>query len=412
MGNQTLENQTGHVWMTSVWTAAEIRKGMEALLVQFASTLPENQNAHIVLKPNLNNDLVALSGNCTDLRVLTALVEGLQARGFQNISIADGSNVGVDRRGIDTFKRLRVDALAQRLGVQTCNLNAQDGRQHPLHGGATPRIAAIIEDADFLVSVPTVKTHVEAGLSCAMKNWVGIVVGQDKRQMHYALNQNIQAINEVVKPDLVVVDGIVGMEGNGPGDGEPVRLGFLVGATHAPLCDLAVARMVGLECERIPYLMEARAAGVLSDADVHDVSKAFSLVKQMVPAPDRPVIAKVSEDPRLAWLKRAVRPLTDRPVIAEAAYRLGVIQDVYNLEDDEIQGIRRGEADCTPCKACEDVCPTGLRVDEIGIKTDMPDCIGCLYCWWVCPDDVLQLQGSAGAMHRQVDRYKQVIEKL
>ena len=62
--------------------------------------------------------------------------------------------------------------------------------------------------------------------------------------------------------------------------------------------------------------------------------------------------------------------------------------------------------------ACEDVCPTGLKVEEIGIKTEFPECIGCLYCWWVCPDDVLQLQGASGAMHRQVDRYKRVIEKL
>ena len=412
MGYQSLNNDTGQVWATMAWTADEIRREIESLLNHFSERLPENLDAQIVLKPNLNNDLVALSGNCTDLRVLASLVEGLQQRGYRNLTIADGSNVGVDRRGIDTFKRLRVDALAERHGVRTVNLNLEDGRTHALHGGANPRIAAIIEDADFLICVPTIKTHVEAGMSCAMKNWVGIVVGQDKRQMHYALNQNIQAINEVVKPDLIVVDGIVGMEGNGPGDGEPVRLGFLVGATHAPLCDLSVAQMVGLERQRIPYLMEAIRVGVLSEADIEAVTESFSLVKKMVPAPDRPTLAKVSEDPRLAWLKRAVRPLTDKPVIAEAAYRLGVIQDVYNLEDDEIQGITRSQKECAPCTACEDVCPTGLVVDEIGVKTEMPDCIGCLYCWWVCPDDVLQLHGSAGAMHRQVDRYKQVIENL
>ena len=152
--------------------------------------------------------------------------------------------------------------------------------------------------------------------------------------------------------------------------------------------------------------------GMLTDRDVAEVQQAFSLVKSIVPAPERPTLAKVSDDPRLAWLKRAVRPLTDKPAVAEAAYRLGVIQDVYNLEDDDIQGIQRQEAECTPCTACADVCPTGLKVDEIGIKTELPDCIGCLYCWWVCPDDVLQLEGSAGAMHRQVERYKQVIEKL
>jgi uncharacterized protein (DUF362 family)/ferredoxin len=412
MGQQALETSTGRVWMTPAWTASEIRTGMDALLERFSDVLPADRGAHIVLKPNLNNDLVALSGNCTDLRVLSSLIDGLQGLGYARITIADGSNVGVDRRGIDTFGRLRVDALAERAGVETVNLNTQPGRTISLCGGAKPRIAAIVESADFLISVPTIKTHVEAGLSCAMKNWVGIVVGQDKRQMHYALNQNIQALNAVVKPDLVVVDGIVGMEGNGPGDGEPVRLGFLVGATHAALCDVAVARMVGLELDRIPYLGHALDEGVVSDADVQDVARAFSVVRSVKPAPDRPTLAKVSEDPRLAWLKKAVRPLTDRSVVAEAAYRLGVIQDVYNLEDDAVSGVRRKPGDCGPCTACQDVCPTGLTVDEIGVKIDMPDCIGCLYCWWVCPDDVIQIEGTVGAMHRQVDRYKKAIEKL
>ena len=412
MGEQELENSTGRVWMTRAWTAAEIQAGLEDLLCRFEDILPTDSAAHIVLKPNLNNDLVALSGNCTDLRVLASLIELLQDRGYTRITIADGSNVGVDRRGIDTFARLRIDALAERAGVKTVNLNNEPGRTVKLHGGATPQIAAIVEDADFLISVPTVKTHVEAGLSCSMKNWVGIVVGQDKRQMHYALNENIQALNAVVRPDLVVVDGIVGMEGNGPGDGDPVRLGFLVGATHAPLCDVAVARMVGLEVSRIPYLGHALDAGVLTETDVREAGEAFSVVRSIQPAPDRPTLAKVSEDPRLAWLKKAVRPLTDRPIVAEAAYRLGVIQDVYNLEDDAVTGVRRSAVDCAPCSACADVCPTGLTVDEVGVKTEMPDCIGCLYCWWVCPDDVIQIEGAVGSMHRQVDRYKQAIEKL
>ena len=112
MANQILESETGRVWATSAWTADEIHASMAALLDVFSDDLPKDLSAHIVLKPNLNNDLVALSGNCTDLRVLSALIEGLQARGYTRFTIADGSNVGVDRRDIDTFKRLRVDALA------------------------------------------------------------------------------------------------------------------------------------------------------------------------------------------------------------------------------------------------------------------------------------------------------------
>ena len=412
MQSEQVSTETGTVWSTSAWTVQEIRRGIHELLERFSDRLPVNRDARILIKPNLNNDLVALTGNSTDLRVLSTLTEALIERGYRNITIADGSNVGVDRRGINAFRRLRIDALAARLSVNILNLNHDDGQPITLCSGAKPRVSTAVQNADFLINVPTVKTHVEAGLSCAMKNWVGIVVGQDKRQMHYAINRNIQALNEHVKPDLIVVDGIVGMEGNGPGDGDPVRLGFLVGATSSPLCDLAVSRMIGLSVSRIPYLGHAMERGMLSQADLDAVESTVSLRVRMEPAPERNRLAMIADDPRLGWLKQAVRPLTDQPSVAKAAYKLGMIQDVYSPQDDGITGIRRSDENCMDCTSCADVCPTGLPLERIGRDTQMPDCIGCLYCWWVCPDDSIELDGPMAAMERQAARYKTIIEHL
>ena len=412
MNPMSLELPDGSVRAQPAWSRAEITQAVVEILDHFADRLPADQDADIVVKPNLNNDLVALTGNSTDLRVLAAIVEALQGRGYRRLTIADGSNVGVDRRGIDTFGRLRITALAERAGVDVFNLNTGEGCEVILHSGARPQLSKRILSCDFLISVPTIKTHVEAGMSCAMKNWVGIVVGQDKRQMHYDLNRNIQAIHEHVQPDLVIVDGVIGMEGNGPGDGDPVRLGMLVGADSAPLCDLAVARMVGLSVDSIPYLGHAIEEGMLSVEHVQAVEDAFELVHSVQAAPPRSALAKLSEDPRLMWLKRAVRPLTDQPVVASAAYKLGVIQDVYSPDDDGIKGVRRADSDCGTCTACADVCPTGLSVDRIGVDTELPECIGCLYCWWVCPDESIVLDGPLLAMERQAERYKSAIESL
>ena len=54
--------------------------------------LGADRDARIVVKPNLNNDLVALTGNCVDLRVLEALFVGLRRRGYRDLTVADGSN--------------------------------------------------------------------------------------------------------------------------------------------------------------------------------------------------------------------------------------------------------------------------------------------------------------------------------
>ena len=412
MGTTQIQTQAGRAVIASAWTDAEVGEGIRALLSTFEVQLPVERSARIVIKPNLNNDLVALTGNCADLRVLAHICEGLQERGYTDITIADGSNVGVHRRGINAMARLRVDTLCERLGVRVVDLNQDTGRRTPLHAGAEPRVATTILDADFLISVPTLKTHVEMGLSCALKNWVGICVGQDKRHMHYDLGANIFALGEQVQPDLVIVDGLVGMEGNGPGDGEPFRLGRLIGADSMHLCDLVACRLVGMDVTDVPYLVHARAAGRIDDALEAEVAQAVEPIHTIVPAPKRSKLAEISEARSLGWLKKLARPLTQDKRVLAAAYKLGVIQDVYDLQDDAVTGIVRDPSECGECSKCADFCPTHLPLEQIGVKTQMPDCIGCLYCWWVCPTDAIRLDGPVQGMNRQIERYKLAIEGL
>jgi ferredoxin len=292
------------------------------------------------------------------------------------------------------------------------NLNTDDGRAIPLHAGASPTVASTILDADFLISVPKVKTHAEAGLSCAMKNWVGIARGQDKRHMHYDLGRNIYGINEVVQPDLVVVDGLVGMEGNGPGDGTPFRFGQLIVSDDAFLNDLVVARLVDLPWRDVPYLVHAVEAGVLSESLAARIEAELPVLRKIEAAPPRSRLAELSESRSLHWLKLAVRPIVEKPAVAEAAYRLKIIQDVYSREDDTLRVASRAVERCGDCARCADFCPTGLPLADIGVKRDAPDCVQCLYCWWVCPNDAIALDGAANAMQRQIDRYKPAIEQL
>lgn len=402
----------GTVRLAEAWTAAEVREAVGALLSSFADRLPRDPAARIVVKPNLNNDLVALTGNSVDLRVLDAVLAVLRERGYTDVTVADGSNVGVERRDIDTFKRLRVDRLVERHGARLVDLNHDDGHPVVLAGGAQPRIARTVLESDFLLSLPKVKTHVEAGLSCAMKNWVGIARGQDKRHMHYDLGRNIFALNEVVQPDLVLVDGLVGMEGNGPGDGEPFRFGRLIASDNAFLNDAVVCRLVDLPVERVPYLLHARDAGYLDDALLAEIARTVPVLHAIKPPPPRTALAELADSRRIFWLKKLVRPLTDRPEVARAAYKLRVIQDVYVREDDQARVVGRRAELCRDCARCADFCPTGLALDEIGRLTDPQHCLNCLYCWWVCPRDAIVIDGPLNHLERQIERYKARIEQI
>ncbi len=394
----------------AAWTTAEVLATVERIVADWEHKLPADRHARIVVKPNLNNDLVALTGNCVDLRVLEGLFAALRRRGYTDITVADGSNVGVARRNIDTFKRLRVAPVAARHGVKVVDLNTDAGRQVVLHRDAHPAIARTVLDADFLISVPKIKTHAEAGLSCAMKNWVGIACGQDKRHMHFDLGRNIFALNEVVRPDLILVDGLVGMEGNGPGDGDPFRFGHLLVSDDAFLNDLVVCRLVDMPWREVPYLVHAFDAGHLTEELWRSIAAALPVIRPIRKAPPRSKLAELSEAPALMWLKLAVRPLVEKPAVAEAAYKLKIIQDVYSREDDTLRVVaRRGEG-CGDCRRCADACPTGLPLERIGVATEAPDCVQCLYCWWVCPKAALVLEGEPNAMARQIERYKGQIE--
>jgi uncharacterized protein (DUF362 family)/ferredoxin len=402
----------GRVDIHDAWTTAEILATVERIVADWEHKLPSSRDARIVVKPNLNNDLVALTGNCVDLRVLEGLFAALRRRGYRDLTVADGSNVGVARRGIDTFRRLRVAAVAERHGVRVVDLNTDEGREVVLHEDAHPAIARTVLDAEFLISVPKIKTHAEAGLSCAMKNWVGIARGQDKRHMHYDLGRNIFALNEVVMPDLVLVDGLVGMEGNGPGDGEPFRFGHLLASDDAFLNDLVVCRLVDLPAREVPYLAHAFDAGHLDDALAADIAAKLPVLRPIRRAPPRSKLAELSEARSLTWLKLAVRPLVEKPAVTEMAYKLKIIQDVYVRADDTLHVVGRAAERCGECHRCADFCPTGLSVDEIGVKLAAPECVQCLYCWWVCPKGALEIAGDANAMARQITRYKAEIERM
>lgn len=402
----------GRVDIHPAWTTTEISATMARILADWEHKLPADRATPIVIKPNLNNDLVALTGNCVDLRVLSTLIAGLRDRGYSDITLCDGSNVGVARRGISTFRRLRVERLKDLYGITLVDLNHDEGRQVVLHRDAHPNIARTVLDAGFLISVPKVKTHCEAQLSCAMKNWVGIARGQDKRHMHYDLGRNIFAINEVVMPDLVIVDGIVGMEGNGPGDGEPFRFGQLIVSDNAFLNDFVVARSIDLPWEMVPYLQHAMDAGHMTRELVADIEAKVGVIRPIKRAPVRTKLAELAEARSLEWLKKAVRPIVSKPEVTEIAYKLKIVQDVYFLEDDTLRLVGRSGGNCGDCNRCEEFCPTGLTREEIGVKTEMPECVQCLYCWWVCPKDALKLEGDAEFMQRQIDRYKSDIERL
>ncbi|HUI41507.1 MAG TPA: DUF362 domain-containing protein, partial [Terriglobia bacterium] len=139
--------------------------------------------------------------------------------------------------------------------------------------------------ADFIVSMPKMKTHHWVGATLSLKNMFGVVPGScygwPKNVLHWAgISRSILDINGTVRPDFAIVDGIVGMEGNGPIQGTPKAAGVLVLGDDPVAVDATSARVMGLLPERMDYLVRAGTLlGHLKEDKIRQLGESIAAVR-------------------------------------------------------------------------------------------------------------------------------------
>ena len=217
----------------------------------------------VLLKPNLV-EFDRGSVINTDPRLVAAAVLAVRRLGARSVVVAEGPGHRRDTRYV-------VDAsgLAEALeGVDApfVDLNLAPVSRVPLRSRFTPLrelwLPTPVTDADVVISMPKMKTHHWAGATLSMKNCFGCIPGRvygwPKNVLHWSgLQEAIVDIAGAVRPHLQIVDGIVGMQGNGPIDGTAVDAGVLVFGTDPVATDTTAAILMGLDASGIWYLREA-----------------------------------------------------------------------------------------------------------------------------------------------------------
>lgn len=147
-------------------------------------------------------------------------------------------------------------------------------------------LPATVLRADFVVSMPKLKTHHWAGVTLSLKNMFGIVPGRcygwPKNILHWAgISKSILDLNSTIRPDFSIVDGIVGMEGNGPTQGQPKASGVLIIGDDPVAVDATCARVMGFDPSRVDYLKQAGLLlGNLADEKIEQVGERIAEVVQ------------------------------------------------------------------------------------------------------------------------------------
>jgi uncharacterized protein (DUF362 family) len=225
---------------------------------------PEVAGRRVLLKPNLVEPSTAAPHINTHPALVRAVAEVFRRLGAREVAVGEGPGHVRDGRLVLDESGLGRVLSEDRLAYHDLNSDEIYSVGNPDGFSRLDALClpATLRRYDLLVSLPKLKTHHWAGLTCALKNLFGvmpgIVYGWPKNVLHAAgLQPAILDIARAVRPALAIVDGIVGMEGDGPIMGRPRRSGLLVMGRNLVAVDATAARLIGMEPARLDYLRVA-----------------------------------------------------------------------------------------------------------------------------------------------------------
>lgn len=341
-----------------------------------------------ILKPNFVAGRSAGTGSTTSFALLKAVAEEVRACGSEPV-LCETPGTEFDREA--TYTILGVEKFCAENGIRIVRIDPEGGDQDwvevrpkgakRLHHFRVPRL---LSEACF-INLPVLKTHVVSTMTLGMKNPMGILPRPDRRAMHtFGIDQCIVDMNRGIKPDLTIVDGSVGQDGEGPLYGDKTDLQVLVAGRDSLAVDLVCCQVVGVKPRDIPHLRLAleqlgKPSWSVIGEDV-GVIKKFRL-------PQQKALYRF-----IFWL---MYPL-DYPYTWVAERGKHLCTTLYSTG---LVGTRPQikEESCTRCGVCVETCPLPGVIDLKTLKVNYGTCQRCLLCYEACPENAISVKGYSGA---------------
>lgn len=351
-----------------------IEAAVEALFAQLPATKRLGPDIKVLLKPNLLAKHEPGAGVTTHPDVLRAVIHALQKRGVRHITVADSPGGQYTPSVIMAlYKACGVWDVCQETGA-VAYTECQSGlRQGPGRLVKEFTLLKPVLESDFIINLPKLKTHVLTGMTGAVKNQFGCVPGLQKPEFHMHFPkrehfaQMLVDLSETVNADIHILDGILGMEGDGPAGGACRAFGLLLAGENPYTLDMAQARYMGLSEAELPILAAAKESGLCPPAFDEAWLVGEEDAKQPLPnfAPPRSYSGSMTN---LVSLPGPLRPM----------FRL--VSRVIHPHP----VIRRNA--CIGCGKCAEICPQNvITVENKKARIHKKDCIRCFCCHEMCP---------------------------
>ena len=340
------------------------------------------KDAKILLKPNLLKKAEVEKAVITHPVVVGVFAGILRESGYENIVLADSCGHGTTQAvirgtGMDTYlEKYHIPAVDYSEGVKTAYPQGVQAKEFIL-----PK--ELLEQ-DCVISLSKMKTHALERITGAVKNSYGFVYGFHKAKGHTqypsadSFARMLIDLNKCVAPKLYVMDGIVAMEGNGPGSGDPVSMNVLLMSTDPVALDSVFSRLVYLKPEMVPtnYHGEKMGLGTWKEEEITLLTPDGEI--SMAEA------VKKYGNPDFNVDRTEVR----KNIWTRMAGALNIFQKKPYIEADK----------CVRCGICVQSCPVPGKAVDFRKGKDKPPvydykkCIRCFCCQEMCPKKAIKVK--------------------
>lgn len=276
------------------------------------------------------------------------------------------------------YKASGIEKVANELGIEL-NYDISEEKVENPNANALKYMDIIkpITEADYIVNLCKLKTHQMATFTGGTKNLYGCIAGLKKAEIHYRFPTEELFCEEVlldicsyINPVLTIMDGIVGMEGEGPSAGVPRKIGALLASKSTHAIDYVACKLINLDVKRAPTLVGAikrkfiKEDGsdivilgddinplIIKDFDIPKTSKDFRLLASRMPKFLHEPITKI---------------ITPKPKIRHK--------------------------DCVKCGKCIQACPAKVMKLNNKVEIDLNKCIRCYCCHELCPKKAVDIK--------------------
>ncbi len=317
---------------------------------------------NVLIKPNLLNATKPEKAVVTDPRFIEAVVKAVH--NAEGIPVIGDSPSGpfTKRRLQKVYEKAGLIDLSKRLGIElnydTRSTKMQIPDAETLN---KTRICNYVRNADAIIALPKIKTHSLMIMTLATKIMFGVAPGLIKARYHAQFIKKpsfadmLLDILTVIPPDLILMDGVIGMQGNGPMSGTPIPINLIAASEHSIALDIAICKTLGIEPLGIPTLKQAKIRKLWPETITYPIKN-----------PNELQIKDFLLPSTAGHLITGEQKPNKHPVITEK---------------------------CVACGECKQICPKkAITIKDGKAEINYKKCIQCYCCHEVCTYNAITLE--------------------